>query len=268
MKNLERKAIIVTGASGGMGKAICLALADTFDVFAFDVRPTSLNDERIFDVNVDVTNIKSVESAFDTVKNYGKSLYAIIHTAGIYDLDSLLEMDEDRFLKIFNVNLFGVYRVNKIFAPLVEKNGKIIMVTSELAPLDPLPFTGIYAITKSALEKYADSLRMEVNLLGLKVVVIRPGAVKTTLLGDSTTALDKFVDKTNYYKVNAIRFKKIVNSVENKHVSPTVIAKAVKKALKRKNPKYVINVNRNFLLRLLSILPKRWQVKIIGAILK
>ncbi len=268
MENFERKAVIVTGASGGMGKEVCKALADSYDVFALDVRPTDLNDERIIDVNVDVTNIKSVESALDTINNYGKSLYAIVHTAGIYDLDSLIEMDEDRFVKIFNVNLFGVYRINKTFAPLLEKNGKIIIVSSELAPLDPLPFTGIYAITKSALEKYADSLRMEVNLLSLKVVVIRPGAVKTTLLNDSTTALDKFVDKTNYYKVNAIRFKKIVDSVENKHVSPLVIAKKVKKALKKKNPKYVINVNRNVLLRILSILPKRWQVKIIGTIIK
>lgn len=268
MEKMTRKAVIVTGASGGMGKEVCMALAEKFDVFAFDVRPANLNDSRITDVIVDVTDTSSIEKATELVKNSGKTIYSVIHTAGIYDLDSLIEMDEQRFLKIFDVNLFGVYRINKAFIPLIEKKGKVIMVTSELAPLDPLPFTGVYAITKSALEKYAYSLRMELNLLDIKVVVIRPGAVKTTLLNDSTTALDRFVDKTENYKVNANKFKKIVNSVENKNVAPQKIAKVINKALKKKNPKYVINVNRNFLLRLLNVLPHRLQVKIISWILK
>lgn len=268
MEKEIRKAVIVTGASGGMGKEVCKTLAKDFDVFALDVRPTDIGDDRITDVTVDVTDTDSVEKAKETIVNSGKTLYAVIHTAGIYDLDSLIEMDEQRFLKIFDVNLFGVYRINKVFAPLIEKGGKVIIVTSELAPLNPLPFTGVYAITKSALEKYAYSLRMELNLLDIKVSVIRPGAVKTTLLNDSTTALDRFVEKTEYYKVNANKFKKIVNSVENKNVLPTKIAKVVQKTVNKKNPKYVININRNFLLRLLNVLPQRLQVKIIGKILK
>ncbi len=268
MEKEIRKAVIVTGASGGMGKEVCKTLAKDFDIFALDVRPTDIGDDRITDVTVDVTDTDSVEKAKRVVVNSGKTLYAVIHTAGIYDLDSLIEMDEQRFLKIFDVNLFGVYRINKVFAPLIEKGGKVITVTSELAPLNPLPFTGVYAITKSALEKYAYSLRMELNLLDIKVSVIRPGAVKTTLLNDSTTALDRFVEKTEYYKVNANKFKKIVNSVENKNISPTKIAKVVQKTVNKKNPKYVININRNFLLRLLNFLPQRLQVKIIGKILK
>ncbi len=263
-----RKAVIVTGASGGMGKEVCKTLAENFDVFALDIRPTNLNDSRITDVIVDVTDNSSVETAKELVEKSGKTIYSVVHTAGIYDLDSLIEMDEKRFTKIFDVNLFGAYRINKAFTPLIEKKGRVIMVTSELAPLDPLPFTGVYAITKSALEKYAYSLRMELNLLDIKVVVIRPGAVKTTLLNDSTTSLDRFVDKTEYYKVNAERFKKVVNSVENKNVEPQRIAKVISKAIKKKNPQYVINVNRNILLRLLNVLPHRLQVKIIGRILK
>ena len=58
----------------------------------------------------------------------------------------------------FKINLGGVFLVNKILLPLLEKGSKIVITTSELAPLDPLPFTGIYAVTKAALEKYAFSL--------------------------------------------------------------------------------------------------------------
>lgn len=96
--------------------------------------------------------MSSVEAVFEKVKEEANELYAIIHTAGIYDLDSLIEMDEKRFVRIFDVNVFGVYRINKVFQPLLFTGSRIVVTTSELAPLDPLPFTGIYGITKSALE--------------------------------------------------------------------------------------------------------------------
>ena len=142
------------------------------------------------------------------------------------------------------------------------------MKVSELACLDPLPFTGIYAVSKGALEKYAFSLRMELNLLGIDVSVIRPGAVKTGLLDVSTAALDKFCQRTELYKCNAERFKKIVDSVENKNIPAQRIADIALKILKKKNPRYVYNINRNPGLRLLSVLPDRLQVKIISLLLK
>ena len=128
MEQLKRKAVIVTGASGGMGKEVCKILAENYDVFALDIRPTNLNDIRITDVIADVTDNSSVEKAKEIIENSGKSIFSVIHTAGIYDLDSLIEMDEQRFTKIFNVNLFGVYRINKAFVSLIEKGGKIIKV--------------------------------------------------------------------------------------------------------------------------------------------
>ena len=118
-----------------------------------------------------------------------EKLDAILHFAGIYNLDSLIEIGEDEFVKIFNINLFGVYRINKAFVPMLDRGGRVAITSSELAPLDPLPFTGLYAVTKSAVEKYADSLRMELNLHGISVSVIRPGAVNTGMLGASTAAL-------------------------------------------------------------------------------
>ena len=171
------------------------------------------------------------------------------------------------FLRAFDVNLFGVYRINKTFLPLVKKGGRIIITTSELAPLSPLPFTGLYAITKSALDKYAYSLRMEVQLLGIKVSVLRPGAVKTDMLGVSTAALDKFVDNTQLYSCNATRFKNIVNNVEARNIPPKKIAKKTQKILNAKNPKQVYAINRNPLLLLLNLLPKRFATWIIKKIL-
>ena len=109
---------------------------------------------------------------------------------------------------------------------------------------------------------------MEVQLLGIKVSVLRPGAVNTGMLNVSTTELDKFCEKTTLYKVNAERFKKIVNGVEAKNVSPEKLAKKAVKILSLKRPKQVYNLNRNPLLLTLNALPKSWQTKIIKKILK
>lgn len=262
------KKVLVTGATGGMGAAICkLLIKKGYKVYGIDYRECQEIDGLEF-YACDVTDTDAIEDVFEKIKDDTKSLDAIVHTAGVYDLDSLVEMDEKRFKRIFDINLFGVYRINKEFMPLLSRGSRIIITSSELAPLDPLPFTGIYGITKAALEKYAFSLRMETNLLGIPVSIIRPGAVKTGLLNISTDALDRFVENTKLYKCNASRFKGIVDSVESKNVPAEVIGETVLKALTDKVPQFVYNVNRNPLLRILNALPQRVQVAVIGLILK
>lgn len=258
------KNILVTGALGGMGKATCQLLKDNgYNVFSLDYMES--NDENYF--QVDVTKEKNILDAFEKISKQITHLDAIIHFAGIYKMNSLIEMEESEFLHIFDVNVFGIYRINKIFMPLLKEKSKIIITSSELAPLEPLPFTGIYGITKTTIEKYAYSLRMELQLLNINVSVIRPGAVDTGLLTDSTNALDAFTENTKYYKYNAEKFKQIVNSVESKMISTEKLAKLVLKCVKAKKPKYVYNINRNLLLKLLNLLPSKMQTKIIKKIL-
>ena len=123
-------------------------------------------------------------------------------------------------------------------------------------------------MTKTAVEKYAAALNMELQLLGHSVAVIRPGAVDTGMLAASTRKLDEFCDTTQLYRLNAARFKRIVDRVEAKHVPPEKIARTVSRALSARRPKLVYNVNRNPLLLLLNALPKRAQLAVIRRILK
>ena len=149
------------------------------------------------------------------------------------------------------------------------KNGsRILITTSELAPLDPLPFTGIYAITKAALDKYAYSLCMELQLKGISVSVLRAGAVKTGMLGASTDALSRFCEKTELYTCNAKRFRAVVDSVESRCIAPERIAKKCERILKKRRPAFAYAINRNPLLLLLNALPKRLQLFVIRLILK
>ena len=201
------------------------------------------------------------------MKESGYTLCNIVCTAGVNNLDSLVEISEEEFINMFNVNVFSSYRINKTFLPLLEPHGKIIMISSELAPLDPLPYIGLYGISKSLVEKYAYALRMELQLLGYKVVLIRPGAVDTKMIKMSNEQLNRFVDGTTYYKTNSQRFKKIVNSVESRKIPPRKVADLIYKVSLKKNPKYVYKINRNPSLIILSILPKRLQNWIIRQIL-
>lgn len=261
--------ILLTGAYGGMGRATAKALSERgFYVFALDKSTEESDDERIIPIEADITDEASIKKALAAVSEATDSLFAIIHFAGIYMLDSLVEMETDAFERIFKVNIEGVFLINKNFFPLLKNGARIIITTSELAPLDPLPFTGIYAITKSALDKYAYSLRMELQLKGIDVSVLRAGAVDTGMLGASTRALNRFNEKTEIYSCNATRFKRVVDSVEARCISPSKIARRVAKILKSKRPAFAYGINRNPLLLLLNAMPRRFQFWIIKQILK
>ena len=261
------KDILVSGACGGMGKAVVKALLDRgYRVFALDINECE-SGENLVSIKADITSEEQIKRAFDTVGEYTDSLYAIMHFAGIYMLDSLVEMEDEAFRRIFEINLRGAFLINKIFLPLMRSGGRILVTTSELAPLDPLPFTGIYAVTKGALDKYAYSLRMELQLLNISVSVLRAGAVDTGMLGVSMDALDRFCEKTALYSCNAERFKKIVNRVEARSITPEHLARRGVKIIEKRRPAFAYKINRNPLLLMLNLLPKSMQLWIIKRVL-
>lgn len=261
------KAILITGAYGGMGKKTAeLFSKNGYTVYALD-KNVGDREDNIIPIKTDITDEKSIEKAFLEVKNQADSLYAIIHFAGVYMLDSLVEMESDSFKKIFDINVTGVFLINKIFLPLLKDGSRIVITTSELAPLKPLPFTGIYAVTKSALDKYAYSLKMELQLLNISVSVLRAGAVSTGMIKTSTDELDKFCQKTKLYSFSGKRFKDIVNKVEARNIAPEKIAQKMYKIVKKKNPQFKYSINRNPLLLLLNLLPEKLQFYIIKRIL-
>lgn len=262
------KSVLITGAYGGMGYATVKRLSEQgYKIFALDLNVKE-KEENVISIKTDITDINSVKNAFRVVKEYTDKIDYVLHFAGIYNLNSLVEMPEEDFDKIVKVNFMGAFYVNKVFFPLLDSGSKIIITTSELAQIPPLPFTGLYAVTKTALDRYAFALRMELQLLGISVSVLRAGAVKTDMLGVSTSALDKFCNETKLYSCNAERFKRIVNGVEAKHVNALVIAKKMQKIMGKRKPKFAYKVNNNFLLKLYNIMPTRFKFWVIKKILK
>ena len=258
---------LVTGCLGGMGSALCRKLLEEgHRVFGID-RAGKNETDGVTLLSADITDEESVRQAFHEIREKAGRLDGIIHMAGVYDLNSLVEMPEEDFVRDFNVNLFGMFRVNRQFLPLLSEGGRIVIISSELAPLYPLPFTGIYAVTKTAVEQYARALRMELQLLNHPVTVVRPGAVDTGMLPVSTEKLERFSEKTRLYSFGAARFRKIVNAVESRSVPPEKIAGIVSRALKARHPRRTVNVNRNPLLLLYGVLPEKLKLFAIRKIL-
>lgn len=265
----DKKAILISGSSGGIGSAIVNKfLSEGYVVFGLDIKEPKDKHENLHFISTNLRKEEDVLKAFEEVKASGYRLTTIISAAGINDLNSLIEMSEEDFIKILDINAISSFRINKIFLPLLEENSKIIIITSELGPLDPLPFNGIYTISKALLEKYAYSLRMELQLLGHQVVVIRPGAIDTSMIDVSKGKIENFVNQTEHYKYNSKRFKEISDSVQNRTIPPSKLADLIYKVNLKKKPRYVYKINRNVGLILLSLLPHRLQNWIIKQILK
>ena len=109
------KDVLITGAYGGMGKQVVIALKNAgYRIFALDKAIDEPTDN-VISVQVDLTQTESVQKAFEKVSSITNELYAVLHFAGIYALDSLVEMDESKLKNLFEVNFFGEYRINKTF---------------------------------------------------------------------------------------------------------------------------------------------------------
>ena len=261
------RTILLIGAGGGMGRACAALFRQNGDAVIGLDRPGAQMPEGVIPLFADVTDPDAVSAASSSVKEQIRSIDAIVYAAGIYDADSLVEIDEERMRRIFAVNVFGAYRTVKAFLPLMQQGARIVLVTSELADLDPLPFTGLYGITKGTLDRYAFSLAMELQLLGIRVSVLRPGAVETPLLYGSVQSIGSFTARTAHYPDVAEAFLRVTNAVEAKAVPPERVAQKIQRIHSARNPRFAYSLNRNPLLRLYGVLPKRLKLFAIRMIL-
>ncbi len=263
------KNVLVTGGARGLGRAVTeFFAARGVRVFSCDIADFDYEGENIITLRVDVSDSESVDRAYEAVRAKVSHLDAVINFAGIYRMDSYAEMKEEDFKKILDINLLGVYRINKRFLPMLRNGGRVIIATSELAPLDPLPFNGIYSLSKTALDNYAQSLRIELALLDIPVIVIRPGAFATDMIGASDTSMRALCEKTELYKTNSEKFRGIMDKVTVKALPPVKLAQLVWKAFSSRHPKYVYTKNASFLLKLYSAMPTRIQVWAIKTLIK
>ena len=102
------KYALITGASSGMGRATALKLIENgYHVFSCDIKRNQEEKENITQIEMDVTDFKSVVSAYNLINEITDKLDVIINFAGIIMMNSLIEISEEEFIKIYNGNVFG-----------------------------------------------------------------------------------------------------------------------------------------------------------------
>ena len=254
----EKKTVLITGIASGIGRAVAKALTEGgHTVFGIDIAEVTIENTRCF--AADVTDRDAISVIAEKLKAEGVCLDAIINAAGMHAMCSLVEGDYAKMKRLTEVNLLGAMNVNRTLHPLLVKGGRIVIVTSEVAPLDPLPFNGLYNISKTALDAYAQALRQELNLLGQKVVNVRPGAIETPLQGGALVATAALAENTELYKKQAKHFLIITKKFMGKPLSPDRMAKVICRATLSRRPRLVYSKHRSLGLILLGILPKRLQ---------
>lgn len=182
----SEKAILVTGASTGLGRMLAESLASKgYFVYAGarkDKDLAALNAiENIQSVRLDVTVQSEIDAAVRTVTEGKRGLYAIVNNAGVGLMAPLIELDEKDLDFIFDVNVYGPYRITKAFAPLlIESKGRVVNIGS-IAGVQTRTFYGPYSMTKHALEAFTDALAIELARFDIKVSIVDPGGFNSNI---------------------------------------------------------------------------------------
>ena len=165
--------------------------------------------ENIVSIKVDVTKDADIVGLQEFIEEHHINPRILINNAGILDLGLLSTTPVSSFLKIFDVNVFGVHRVTQALLPYIINNrGKIIILGSD-SGLVNFKFTSLYSMTKFALEAYADGLSDELTSLGISVTILEPGNHQTPILEKAyrgwkiqETNYEYFSEELNYLKTS------------------------------------------------------------------
>lgn len=190
------RAVVITGASTGIGRAaVAKAVRERAHVFP-SVRKQADADslraefgEAVTPLIFDVADEPAVRAGAAQVAAVlgNRRLFGLVNNAGIAVPGPLLHLDTDELRRQFEINFFGVHNVTRAFADVLgaDKNrtgnpGRIVMISS-VGGQNGAPFVGPYAASKFAMEGYSQSLRRELMLYGIDVIVIGPGAIATPI---------------------------------------------------------------------------------------
>ena len=196
------RAVVVTGASSGIGRSCALRLdAAGWQVFA-GVRSPADGDAlraaasgRLVPVRVDVTDIGSVQQLASIVSTAvgADGLQGLVNNAGVATGGVLEAVDLAEFRHVLEVNVTGQLAVTQRLIPLLRLGrGRIVMMSS-ISGRSALPIMGPYAASKHAPEALADTLRLELHPWGIHVSAVEPGTIATTIWAKALVTAETLV---------------------------------------------------------------------------
>jgi NAD(P)-dependent dehydrogenase (short-subunit alcohol dehydrogenase family) len=279
LKGPTMQSVVITGASTGIGWATAKLLLDRgFRVFG-SVRKEADADrlKREFGANFtpllfDVTDEAAVLVAARQVRVAlgGETLFGLVNNAGIAVTGPVLELAADEFRRQMDVNVIGPIIATQAFGPLLGSDpslkgpkGRIVMISS-VAGKNGNPLTAAYAASKHAIEGLSESLRREMMLFGIDVIIIAPGPVKTPIWSKAEE-VDISAYKNSPFFPALERMRKFMLHLGEIGLPPERIAERIAEALTLASPKVRYQITPDPMRHLMTaVLPKRMVDKIIA----
>ena len=236
-----QKAIVVTGASSGIGRKVTERLAaNGFFVYAGARAQKDLDElsaiKNVQGVRLDVTSAADIAAAVALVGKAGRGLYGVVNNAGVVVVAPMIEVEEKDLDFIFQVNMYGPYRITKAFAPmLLESKGRVVNISS-LNGIVASPMIGAYSMSKHAVEAYGDALAGELGRFGVRVSLIEPGNYGTEIGRNLLARMDTGIVKGSRFET---QMRSTINSMRQfeNNPPPDDVADPVLDALSSENPK-------------------------------
>lgn len=221
----ELPVALITGCSTGLGLSAALELArrDHHVVAtmrnlakAGELRERAAAESLTVDiVALDVTDGASVRRAVDEVlERTGNRLDAVVNNAAISIEGPVEELSDEEILAVYETNVFGVMRVTRAILPAMRarRRGTIVNISS-VAGLVTMPYHGLYASSKRALEAFSEALRMEVAPFGIKVAIVEPDFFRTNI-GQNATMAARTTETSPYWAPTKRTLDVVVAGVE------------------------------------------------------
>jgi short-subunit dehydrogenase len=280
----NNRAVVITGASTGIGAACALHLDQLgFAVFA-GVRKSEdgvalqkAGSDRLVPLELDVTDLTTIQKSHAVVLEATKKrgLFGLINNAGIAVVGPLEAVPISDLRQQLEVNVIGQVAVTQEFLPLVRQaRGRIVNMGS-IAGLSTMPLMGPYSASKFALEAITDALRLEVQQWGIHVAIIEPGAIATPIWNKSTieaaereAAIE--TELRTLYKPVVAAVRKVVGEASKRAISSDAVAKVVEVALTAPTPKtrYLVGTDAKLRALMVKLLPDRISDRMLTWILK
>jgi NAD(P)-dependent dehydrogenase (short-subunit alcohol dehydrogenase family) len=254
----DHGAVVVTGASTGIGRATVLRLDSAgMRVFAGVRRQQDADDIRrerpgITPLLIDVTDPASLQAAVRSLEAElaGHGLAGLVNNAGVSGGAPAEFMPIDEVRRILDVNVLGLVSSTQAFLPLLRPaRGRVVCIGS-IGGRFATPFLSAYSMSKAAVSAFCDSLRVELRPWGMHVSLIEPGSIKTPIWDKGLDGLDAQMERwpaaaNQLYGDVIPRMRKITEQTAARAIPPDRVAQAVEHALTASRPRtrYVVGVD-------------------------
>jgi NAD(P)-dependent dehydrogenase (short-subunit alcohol dehydrogenase family) len=259
------RTVLITGAANGLGKALAEEFArHGWMVFAADIESVPSVQPGIITLHMDVTDTTSIHAAYAAVSQNISSLDLLINCAGIYQAYPLSEVSFDDLFRIYSINTFGAFRVIRQFVPLLfPARGRIVSISSESVKFPSL--FQPYQATKIALEAIHCTIGQELYLKGIRMALIRPGAIQTRMTGQVERLVNPVHD--SIFEREFARFAALAPKFRGRILSPEKTAGKIYRIATKRHLRSVYRINNNPLLLFISLIPDLWIKKLMKWIL-